>query len=776
MAAKQDSAPGAQRLAAVAAVALLSAATAIAFGRVFVGHAATWKLTLAAIVSVGLAAAFERRSLLLATAVSALGLVVVVGVLVFPESTWFGLPTRETLRAALDALGRVGHDARVQVSPSEPLRPLVLAAVTAVWTASFAAHALAVRAASPLLSVLPAAALIGFADTVLDDGARPAYALLLLVAAMLVVFTDGLRRIRGWGPVWSAPGRRRLSTVAGRGARRVGVVTLVAAIAFPGVLPGFRDDALVDFSTNGSQGIHLDPFVSIRAKLTSTTPVTEFTVRATDDRGDPYAGYWRSFALDQFDGQDWTSSRPDASGGVVLPPSTSLARPITPSPDVVTRVRETVHLMQPLEDTPLPMAFPASYVNVPDATQVRYDENLGAVAIPGPAPSGLTYHVVSDVVVPTADELAGVTPSSTKAIYTHVPDDLPPIVGITAKRWAGTGDPIHQILNIMRHFATSGEFHYSIKDVGTSEDENALVDFLRGTHTGFCQQFATAMAVMVRSIGYPARVAVGYRMGTPHDGVYTVTSRDAHSWVEVLFPGFGWLAFEPTPDRPNPIEQQTNSYLNPVTPTGGSVGPERNPGSTVGTGTAGSDRFCILSGHRVPISVCQHRLGSTVGLGLNRHGAGGGVGRFGAGTRDPYGVPLRLLLLAFLLVALVLLVLVPIVKWIVRLRIAHRRRAPNETVLAAYRLFDGEAADVGLGRRPGETLTEFRERLAERVRSSDGHLARLTAVASRAAYSDAEIDRDDARAALRDARVAIRDVRREAGIVRRVIGVYRPGI
>jgi hypothetical protein len=192
MATKQDTAPRAQRVAALAAVALLAGATALAFGRVFVGHGATWKLLATAVLSIAVAALLERRSLLLATAVSAIALLVVIGLFVFPETTWFGAPTRETLRAIADALGRVGHDAQVQVAPSEPLAPLVLAAVTAVWTASFSAHALALRAGSPLLAVLPPVALVGFADTVLEDGARPGYAVALLAAALLVVFIPQL--------------------------------------------------------------------------------------------------------------------------------------------------------------------------------------------------------------------------------------------------------------------------------------------------------------------------------------------------------------------------------------------------------------------------------------------------------------------------------------------------------------------------------------------------------------------------------------------------------
>jgi hypothetical protein len=62
------------------------------------------------------------------------------------------------------------------------------------------------------------------------------------------------------------------------------------------------------------------------------------------------------------------------------------------------------------------------------------------------------------------------------------------------------------------------------------------------------------------------------------------------------------------------------------------------------------------------------------------------------------------------------------------------------------------------------------------VRFSDGHLARLTAATTRAAYAEDGIEPDDARDALRDARIAIRDVRKQTGLARRVMGVYRPGI
>jgi hypothetical protein len=95
-------------------------------------------------------------------------------------------------------------------------------------------------------------------------------------------------------------------------------------------------------------------------------------------------------------------------------------------------------------------------------------------------------------------------------------------------------------------------------------DRPPLVDFLMSSRRGFCQHFAGAMAVMLRSLGIPSRVAVGY--GTGHYDnerrAWVVLDRDAHSWVEVWFPGRGWLPFDPTPGRsaPNPASVSSSEY------------------------------------------------------------------------------------------------------------------------------------------------------------------------------------------------------------------------
>jgi Transglutaminase-like superfamily len=105
-------------------------------------------------------------------------------------------------------------------------------------------------------------------------------------------------------------------------------------------------------------------------------------------------------------------------------------------------------------------------------------------------------------------------------------------------------DRVHRIHAFLTDRANG--FRYSLStDPGTSGDD--LVDFLR-LRRGYCEQYAGAMAVMVRAAGVPARVVLGYTPGTVQpDGSRLVTSDDAHAWVEVYFRGLGWVPFDPTP-------------------------------------------------------------------------------------------------------------------------------------------------------------------------------------------------------------------------------------
>jgi transglutaminase-like putative cysteine protease len=111
-----------------------------------------------------------------------------------------------------------------------------------------------------------------------------------------------------------------------------------------------------------------------------------------------------------------------------------------------------------------------------------------------------------------------------------------------------TQSPYAAAVALERWFRVTGGFTYS-EQPGTTPGLPPLVGFVDKTRAGYCQHFAGAMALMLRLLGIPARVAAGFVPGHYHDGTWTVTDHDAHTWVEVWFRGYGWLAFDPTPGR-----------------------------------------------------------------------------------------------------------------------------------------------------------------------------------------------------------------------------------
>ena len=772
MARRADPTPGHQRFLGLAAVAGLSVATALAFGRVFTGRQATLELVAAALASVAIAALFERRGLLLATLASLVGLALAITWIVVPQTAWYGLPSIHTLRAIGRSLEFVGQQARVRVAPTPPLPPLMLAAVTAVWTAAFSSHALAIRAGSPLLAILPPIALVGFADTVLEDGARPVYAIILLAAALAVVFADGLRRVRQWGPVWSGSRTRRLGTSV-RGSRSVALAVIAAAVLVPGLLPGFRSGPLVDFSTSGDEGAGLDPFISIHAQLTDDEPVRDlFEVRTPDPQ------YLRMYTLDEFDGEGWRSSDPTGSDGQTLTVPTVLPQPSSyaPPPDSQTQPYTFTVLTDFDASHALPMAQTPEQITAGDLGDVTWDPARGQAFVDGGLDAGLEYTVRSRVVVPTAEQLERVhnLTSLQYGQWTRLPgeDVLDPRIEQLAKAWtADAASDYEKVLAIQQHFHSDG-FQYST-DVDVADDPDALLTFLTQTKAGFCQQYATAMAVLVRELGLPARVAVGYQAGTlQDDGRYLVQSDDAHAWVEVYFEGYGWLQFEPTPGHGTHPNADPGTYLNPAKGSTNPDGTSTDPGNNAGVGGAnGTDCEAAATARERQLCQIENRP---------QRGPGDFVPLPTVGTTQTdgsgYSVPYRWIFLGLLIALGVLLIVVPIAKSVWRRRLLRRSREPREHVLAAYRVFDGEAADLGLGRRDGETLDEHRARLAAAIAFTDGHLGRLSTQATRAAYAAQAPTPEEAKASVEDAHRAIRELRKDAGLIRRIVGTYRPGL
>jgi Transglutaminase-like superfamily/TgpA N-terminal domain len=120
---------------------------------------------------------------------------------------------------------------------------------------------------------------------------------------------------------------------------------------------------------------------------------------------------------------------------------------------------------------------------------------------------------------------------------------------LTAERIAGGArSPYAATVALESWFRTGGSFAYD-QHPPASHGVPALVDFVTRTHSGYCQHFAGAMALMLRYLGIPSRVVAGFSSGHYDHGVWVVTDHDAHEWVEVWFRGWGWLPFDPTPGQ-----------------------------------------------------------------------------------------------------------------------------------------------------------------------------------------------------------------------------------
>ena len=117
-----------------------------------------------------------------------------------------------------------------------------------------------------------------------------------------------------------------------------------------------------------------------------------------------------------------------------------------------------------------------------------------------------------------------------------------------ARRVVGSArTPYAAVLALESWFRRQGGFRY--EELPPPSAGAPLVAFVTQTRAGYCQHFAGAMALMLRMLGIPARVAVGFTSGTPKDDAWVVTDHDAHAWVEVWFEGHGWVPFDPTPGR-----------------------------------------------------------------------------------------------------------------------------------------------------------------------------------------------------------------------------------
>jgi transglutaminase-like putative cysteine protease len=275
----------------------------------------------------------------------------------------------------------------------------------------------------------------------------------------------------------------------------------------------------------------------------------------------PRSLFWRAAVLDVFEDGHWVESTP-RPGDALEPVSTNA--PL---------VRQRVHVLA-LQDTRLVGASEPVRFDTGDAPVV--DIAPGFARLPSGLTRGLTYDVESYAPKPTAAELERAPARYPQALAEFrrvgstavaplwgarrgpLIDDHPalaayaPLLHAALTVTAHAHSPYAAVTALVRWFRVSGGFRYTNRPAETSAPP--LVGFVAQTRAGYCQQFAGAMALMLRYVGVPARVAVGFSSGrydTKHHR-WVVTDHDAHAWVEAWFRGYGWLPFDPTPSQGRP--------------------------------------------------------------------------------------------------------------------------------------------------------------------------------------------------------------------------------
>ena len=188
--------------------------------------------------------------------------------------------------------------------------------------------------------------------------------------------------------------------------------------------------------------------------------------------------------------------------------------------------------------------------------QVPVYDDISSVHAPSDLTRGDSYTAMSLVSEATDDELRTATtdyPQWTRERYLDLPVSLDPLVrelAIDIVRNAGANNPLDAARAIEAHLRENYEYSTSIGQPPQGRDRVAW--FLFENKKGYCEYYASAMIVMLRSLDIPARFAAGYAPGTydAATGEFVVRESAAHAWPEVYFPGYGWIQFEPTPSQP----------------------------------------------------------------------------------------------------------------------------------------------------------------------------------------------------------------------------------
>jgi len=304
-----------------------------------------------------------------------------------------------------------------------------------------------------------------------------------------------------------------------------------------------------DFSSGFSDRVQLGQIGEIQQ---SNTVVMH--IQIDGDSLGRYDLHWRGVALADFDGHSWSKPHEQfllqrwADNSFSMP---RLENAGSRSPAAPNRVREKmIHYRVLMEPIGANVFFLAPWGRrLSGSFRMLAGDLEGAIYNLDMQHAISRYEAYSDIAAPSPAELRAAGrdyPPAIAAIYLRLPAIDRRIPRLAAQIAASSHNDFDKAAAIENYLRT--HFGYTL-ELPRTPPQDPVADFLFERKRGHCEYFASAMAVMLRTLGIPSRVVNGFRSDEFNDvtGNYVIRAKDAHSWVEAYFPGYGWRTFDPTP-------------------------------------------------------------------------------------------------------------------------------------------------------------------------------------------------------------------------------------
>jgi transglutaminase-like putative cysteine protease len=539
---------------------------------------APWQVAVAAGAVMGAAITWAMRGRWSILVSNALALTIVALRIAVPNTLSLGLfPTSGTVSALGRELDLGIVLIRTGIAPVSPIAGLVVI-LTAVFWVLAAVTAWGIKNRHPLIGLAPSL-LFYLQLAVIDQapaGARWTIPFLAVVGLALGVIAhdrefDSTLRMRSSNPAY-LPYAYPALFIAASVLVAFGGVRLVSHTVPAAGLVDWRNHAGI--GGGFVIGLSYNLFTNIQQELLSPSDTPVFTASINGDV-DPSELYWELITLEDFDGQNWVPRRretksPDAE--TWEDPEMAFFGPTTPV-GVSVRIANLQQNFLPVLYSPTWLGSDLALFN--SSYGVRTDGSVQFIL----SWDGLTYQEAALVPTPDIDVLASadgtLTPIFQEAANRGAFDghavptpiarhpaslsddlklpDLEPIIRTQTQAITADGTGAYEkALLLDAWFRDPNNFTYSL-DVRPGHTATELADWLFATdspnyRTGYCEQFATAMAVMARTIGIPSRVVLGFGPSDVlTDGTIVVRDKNAHAWVELWMDKQGWVRFDPTP-------------------------------------------------------------------------------------------------------------------------------------------------------------------------------------------------------------------------------------